>query len=181
MEDVERYTLGGAAGKKPSPPKPLKLPRKSLPFGIVLVPAVPAGGSRSARGIPAGIGSDRRDRNGRADPRFIAAACRSSPHRASGRRGSARARDLSRAKRLPGPVSVRCAIRPSGRSVRSTSARDGFVNEVEARPAPPERPTPQMCCGGGCVPCIHDYYEEALARYEIALREWRARHPEAPG
>jgi len=38
-----------------------------------------------------------------------------------------------------------------------------------------------MCCGGGCVPCIHDYYEEALARYEIALREWRARHPEAPG
>jgi len=29
MEDVERYTLGVAAGKKPSRPKPIKVRRKS--------------------------------------------------------------------------------------------------------------------------------------------------------
>ena len=57
----------------------------------------------------------------------------------------------------------------------------GRMTESDPRPEPPERPTPEMCCGRGCIPCIYDYYEEALARYETALREWQARHPEAPG
>ena len=31
------------------------------------------------------------------------------------------------------------------------------------------------CCRGGCDPCIFDLYEEELARYEAALREWQQR------
>ena len=45
----------------------------------------------------------------------------------------------------------------------------------DPRPTPPERPSHEQCCGRGCDPCIYDYYEEALARYEIALREWQLR------
>jgi Oxidoreductase-like protein, N-terminal len=48
--------------------------------------------------------------------------------------------------------------------------------EEDPRPTPPERPAPEMCCGRGCIPCIYDDYEEALARYEVALREWELRH-----
>ena len=48
----------------------------------------------------------------------------------------------------------------------------------DPRPIPPERPQDDMCCGRGCVPCIFEYYEEALARYEAALKAWQARHPE---
>ena len=36
-----------------------------------------------------------------------------------------------------------------------------------------------MCCGRGCIPCIFDYYEEALARYERELAAWRERNPGA--
>jgi hypothetical protein len=46
----------------------------------------------------------------------------------------------------------------------------------DPRPEPPEAPDNNMCCGRGCVPCIYDYYEEALERYRIRLREWEARH-----
>jgi len=44
-----------------------------------------------------------------------------------------------------------------------------------AAPQPPEKPLPSDCCGGGCVRCVFDLYEEALQRYEIALKEWQAR------
>lgn len=47
----------------------------------------------------------------------------------------------------------------------------------DPRPVPPERPTDEMCCGRGCIPCVFDYYDDALARYETALRAWRERHP----
>jgi hypothetical protein len=43
-------------------------------------------------------------------------------------------------------------------------------------PIAPVRPGNDECCGGGCVPCIFDLYEEALERYEAALADWRARH-----
>ena len=43
-------------------------------------------------------------------------------------------------------------------------------------PMAPVRPQNDECCGGGCVPCIFDLYEEARARYEAALAQWRARH-----
>ena len=38
-------------------------------------------------------------------------------------------------------------------------------------PRPPERPEPAMCCGRGCCPCIHDYYDDALARWQGLVRE----------
>ncbi|BBU29526.1 hypothetical protein BTHE68_32600 [Burkholderia sp. THE68] len=42
-------------------------------------------------------------------------------------------------------------------------------------PTPPERPLPEDCCQSGCNPCVFDLYEEALERYEAALRAWEAR------
>ena len=45
-------------------------------------------------------------------------------------------------------------------------------------PTPPEQPDPRDCCGEGCVNCVIDVYEAALARYERALAAWRERHPE---
>ena len=43
---------------------------------------------------------------------------------------------------------------------------------------PPQRPTqpdPADCCGEGCVRCIYDVYDAALARYELALAAWNER------
>ena len=48
-------------------------------------------------------------------------------------------------------------------------------------PQPPVEPEAIDCCGEGCVPCIYDIYERALADYRDALAAWRQRHPEAPG
>ena len=33
-------------------------------------------------------------------------------------------------------------------------------------PPPPEKPEPYECCGSGCVPCIYDYYYDALEKWE---------------
>jgi hypothetical protein len=49
--------------------------------------------------------------------------------------------------------------------------------DPDPAPTPPERPKAADCCGRGCDPCIFDLYEEDLARYELALRDWRLRHP----
>jgi hypothetical protein len=46
----------------------------------------------------------------------------------------------------------------------------------DPRPTPPERPLPDDCCQSGCNPCVFDLYQEALERYEAALRAWQARH-----
>lgn len=45
------------------------------------------------------------------------------------------------------------------------------MSEIEI-PAPPEKPSANECCGGGCVPCIYDYYYDA---YE----KWNAEHGKA--
>ena len=49
------------------------------------------------------------------------------------------------------------------------------MTETDPRPTPPEEPSHEQCCGRGCVPCIYDLYEEALTRYEVALRAWQER------
>ncbi|MGA0605957.1 oxidoreductase-like domain-containing protein [Phenylobacterium sp. VNQ135] len=38
-------------------------------------------------------------------------------------------------------------------------------------PSPPREPAPEECCGRGCEPCIFDYYERALERWEARIRE----------
>jgi hypothetical protein len=38
-------------------------------------------------------------------------------------------------------------------------------------PRPPDRPDPQECCGRGCCPCIFDYYEDALTRWQTLVRD----------
>jgi len=47
-------------------------------------------------------------------------------------------------------------------------------------PTPPVAPTSGDCCRGGCDPCVFDIYEEELARYETALRQWMLRHAGEP-
>jgi hypothetical protein len=44
-------------------------------------------------------------------------------------------------------------------------------------PQCPSEPDPADCCGEGCVNCVYDVYEVALARYEKDLTAWRARQP----
>jgi hypothetical protein len=43
--------------------------------------------------------------------------------------------------------------------------------DLTALPRPPERPDPRECCGRGCCPCIMDYYDDSLARWEARVRE----------
>jgi hypothetical protein len=43
-------------------------------------------------------------------------------------------------------------------------------------PIPPAEPKAGDCCRGGCDPCVFDLYEDELARYEAALRQWQIRH-----
>lgn len=43
------------------------------------------------------------------------------------------------------------------------------------RPQPPRQPEPEECCRSGCIPCVFDLYDEALARYEVSLARWKAR------
>jgi hypothetical protein len=50
-------------------------------------------------------------------------------------------------------------------------------SDNDPRPTPPERPLPDDCCQSGCNPCVFDLYDEALERYEAALRAWETRHP----
>ena len=37
-------------------------------------------------------------------------------------------------------------------------------------PRPPSRPQDYECCRRGCCPCIFDYYEDALARWDAQVR-----------
>jgi hypothetical protein len=37
-------------------------------------------------------------------------------------------------------------------------------------PRPPAKPDPQECCQRGCDPCILEYYEIALERWEARIR-----------
>ncbi|MCH8505607.1 MAG: oxidoreductase-like domain-containing protein [Ectothiorhodospiraceae bacterium] len=59
----------------------------------------------------------------------------------------------------------------------------GKQPELPPRPTPPE---PDECCGGGCIPCVYDLYEEALERWErkVAARreasETLDRRPDPP-
>ena len=48
----------------------------------------------------------------------------------------------------------------------------------DPRPIPPESPLDEACCGRGCTPCVFDLYQDALARYEVALKAWLERNPQ---
>ena len=38
-------------------------------------------------------------------------------------------------------------------------------------PRPPIEPHPDECCGRHCSPCIFDYYDDALERWKLRVRE----------
>ena len=46
------------------------------------------------------------------------------------------------------------------------------TDEVPAAPVPrrPTRPDPMECCRRGCDPCVFDYYDTALTRWEGRMR-----------
>jgi hypothetical protein len=45
------------------------------------------------------------------------------------------------------------------------------MDSPSALPPPPNKPADYECCNRGCSPCIFDYYWDALARWEAAVRE----------
>lgn len=58
------------------------------------------------------------------------------------------------------------------------------MSEPDDLPPPPERPDPEECCNSGCVPCIMDYYEEAMERWRdkvAAIKRQRAQNGSAEG
>ena len=44
------------------------------------------------------------------------------------------------------------------------------MEPIRPLPRPPEKPDPQTCCQRGCYPCIFDYYDTALERWEVRIR-----------
>ena len=42
--------------------------------------------------------------------------------------------------------------------------------DVSNLPRPPDKPDPGECCSRGCCPCIFDYYEDAMERWEHMIR-----------
>jgi hypothetical protein len=53
---------------------------------------------------------------------------------------------------------------------------DPAPTPADPPPRRPAEPDPGDCCGGGCVRCVYDLYDDAIARYEMALAAWRKRH-----
>jgi hypothetical protein len=45
------------------------------------------------------------------------------------------------------------------------------MSSSSAFPRPPNKPDDESCCHRGCSPCIFDYYWDALARWEQAVRD----------
>ena len=43
---------------------------------------------------------------------------------------------------------------------------------------PPDPEHYNICCGGGCSPCVYDLYWEAVAHYETLLAQWQAKQPQ---
>ncbi|MEO6690193.1 MAG: oxidoreductase-like domain-containing protein [Dokdonella sp.] len=51
-----------------------------------------------------------------------------------------------------------------------------MTDPVDPRPSRPLEPDAADCCGEGCVNCVFDIHDAALAKYEIELAAWQARH-----
>lgn len=47
----------------------------------------------------------------------------------------------------------------------------------DPRPQLPEKPAPDECCGGGCVPCVLEAFEDARSEHHVRLIEWYGRNP----
>ncbi|MBV1774642.1 oxidoreductase-like domain-containing protein [Burkholderiaceae bacterium DAT-1] len=42
------------------------------------------------------------------------------------------------------------------------------------KPIEPIPPAPEQCCRSGCQPCIWDFYDQELADYREAMKQWEA-------
>jgi len=62
-------------------------------------------------------------------------------------------------------------------SQQNTALEGANAPSSDPPPTPPQRPDDEDCCGQGCVPCIFDFYDEAMGRYREELAAWKERHP----
>jgi len=62
-------------------------------------------------------------------------------------------------------------------STQKNLAEGALAPSDDPPPTPPPRPDDEDCCGQGCVPCIFDFYDEAMGKYREALAAWKERHP----
>lgn len=60
-----------------------------------------------------------------------------------------------------------------------TVMSDSDPATADPRPQAPQPPLPSDCCDSGCPLCVHDLYNDEVARYRQALAAWRLRHPGA--
>lgn len=44
------------------------------------------------------------------------------------------------------------------------------MSDAANLPRPPDKPDDLECCHRGCSPCIFDYYDKALERWEAKVR-----------
>jgi hypothetical protein len=56
-----------------------------------------------------------------------------------------------------------------------TPPSHAVADPADLPPPCPSEPDASDCCGEGCVPCVFDIYEQALARYRLLLTAWQAR------
>ncbi len=52
------------------------------------------------------------------------------------------------------------------------------MSVCDPEPVAPTEPEALDCCGEGCVRCVFDVHDEALAKYRADLAAWIARNPQ---
>jgi len=58
-------------------------------------------------------------------------------------------------------------ITPNATLSEQTNAKSAKLEPESQAPHPPEKPSPDECCGSGCVPCVFDYYYDALDKWQL--------------
>ena len=60
----------------------------------------------------------------------------------------------------------------------AANAANAAGTTENTKPQPPDPEHYNICCVGGCSPCVYDLYWEAVAHYETLLAQWQAKQPQ---
>lgn len=63
--------------------------------------------------------------------------------------------------------------------VLAAKATTMIAADQDPRPVQPPRPDASDCCGGGCNPCVFEYYENEMDLYRAELLAWEERQAQA--